>query len=170
MANVARPIHPVLQPPGTHQCWAAVVAMMLDRHGPDNSAIIHQVIRESRQLGVPSTVFGDSLDATNGPQALATAFGFHFVDLRGQPVHDGNYFASFLGAAPFGLMGLRPGYGLHAIAINRLNGDFSSLGTTQAHGIDPAGTASGFSRPLFDLVMPSRTASSDMVGHCVMWR
>ena len=171
MANVAQTIYPVSQLPGTHQCWAAVVAMMLGRHGPDNQTIIHQIISEARQRAVPMGTSGDALDAASGPANLARAFGFTYADLRGRSsLPDGNYFAGLLRTAPFGLFGMRPGYGLHAIAINRLNGDFASLNSTHAHGIDPAAGGSPFSRTLFQLVVPSQQRGADMVGHCVIWR
>jgi len=114
---------------------------------------------------------GDSLDATSGPPMLAQAFGFQYLDLRGLPsLPDGNYFAAFLRTAPFGILGLRPGYGLHAIAVNRLDGDFAALGATQAHGIDPMGGGHPFSRTLFNLVAPALQARADFVGYCVISR
>jgi hypothetical protein len=169
MANISVPIQAVLQQPGTHHCWAAVVAMMQHRPGPDHRTIIHQVISEARAAGV--SMNGDALDAVNGPRSLAGAFGFNCVDLRTQAVQDGNYFANFLRRqCPFGLFGNRPGYGLHAIAINRLHGDFASLNSTHAVGIDPIGGARSFSRTLFQLVMPTQQTSADMIGHYVLWR
>jgi hypothetical protein len=144
--------------------------MMLGRQGPDSQAIIHQIIREARQRGVSTGGGGDALDATTGPLTLANALGFRYIDLRSPPiVRDGNFFAGLLGVAPFGLFGNRPGYGLHAIAIYRLRGDFASLGSTIAHGIDPMG-GHRFSRPLVDLVMPTRHAGAAMTGHIVIWR
>ncbi len=112
---------------------------------------------------------GDSLDAANGPAALANAFGFRFADLRMLPgIPDGNYFTQFLRSAPFGLFGNRTGYGLHAIAINRLAGDFASPGSTRATGVDPADNGHPFTLPLLDLIVPSTTARA-MAGHCVLW-
>jgi hypothetical protein len=164
-----QPITPVLQAQGTHHCWAAVVAMMLGRQG-DSRGLIHQVISEARGANVPMN--GDSLDATAGPQGLAIAYSFQYLDLRPLRTQgtmpDGNYFANFLRSAPFGLFGNRPGYGLHALAVNRLHGDFASLGSTEAHGVDPA--SGQFSRPLISLVMPSQIAGAAMTAHCVIWR
>jgi hypothetical protein len=171
MAHVSQAISPVVQLPGTHQCWAAVVAMMLRRPGPDNQTIIHQIISEARERRVPMGMGGDSLDATSGPPMLARAFGFNYIDLRGLPsLPDGNYFAAFLRMAPFGILGLRPGYGLHAIAVNRLDGDFAALGSTRAHGIDPMAGGHPFSRLLFNLVAPTLQPGADFVGHCVISR
>lgn len=171
MSNIAQSIQPVVQLPGTHQCWAAVVAMMLGRSGADNQAIIHQIISEARQRSVALGGSGDSLDSVSGPLSLARAFGFSYRDLRALPtVPDGNYFAAFLRTAPFGLFGMRPGYGLHALAIFRLNGDFAAPGSTQAHGIDPAAGVHAFSRPLLSLIVPSALRGAAMTGHCVIWR
>jgi len=171
MSDISRPIHAVLQLPGTHQCWAAVIAMMQGRAGSDHQAIIQQVISEARQAGVPiSRLTGDSLSEAGGPQALAPAFGFQCTDLRAQSLQDGNYFANFLRFCPFGLFGHRPGYGLHAIAINRLNGNFASLSSTHAYGIDPIGGAHAFVRSLYQLVMPTAQVAGEMRGHYVVWR
>jgi hypothetical protein len=168
VSNVIVSIHPVLQRAGTHHCWAAVVAMMQSRAGADDQTIIHQVISEARDAGVPMN--GDTLSEVGGPQALAQAFGFACIDLRAQDVQDGNYFANFLHQCPFGLFGQRPRYGLHAIAINRLNGDFTSLSSTHAYGIDPIGGRHPFMRSLYQLVMPEAQIEGEMCGHYVLWR
>jgi hypothetical protein len=112
------------------------------------------------------------LSASGGP-ALARAFGFTYVDLRGRGPDffpDGNFFAGFLRTAPFGLFGVRPGYGLHAIAMYRLAGDFSSLSDTHAHGIDPMGGGHHFEIVLFKLVMPNQQNHAQMQGNFVLYR
>jgi len=56
------------------------------------------------------------------------------------------------------------------IAINRLHGDFASLSSTNAYGIDPMGGGHTFRRSLYQLVMPRAQIAGEMCGHYVLSR
>ncbi len=170
MSDVRAPIHPIAQRPGSKQCWAAVIVMMRGLQGNNDQALIDQIIAEGRPRGVHPSVFTGALDPVTGGQTLASAFGFAYTDLRSGPLQDGNFFADFLRhGSPFGLFGHLPTYGLHAVAIYRVSGDFSSLSTSQAYGVDSRGP-SRFQDSLFNLVNPTVQRGAQMQGHFILHR
>ena len=156
--NIRHQVHYVPQRPGSLRCWAACIAMMTGRRGPDAEALVEQVAAEARGRGVRIRIFAPnagSLDEADGPRTLAAAYGLVRLSrpkdfpAKGEVVTRPDTFATALARGPAIALGrkLDPGAGLHrfhAIVISGIDGDSGSFSRCDLHGMEPLPRGANF--------------------------
>lgn len=165
--NIRHRVHYVPQRPGSSRCWAACIAMLTGRHGPDAEAIVDAVVREARQRRVRLYPFwpnADGLHEIEGPASLVTAYqlaSWPWPPLPGDPpavprdspnapAVTPDTFALALRRGPAIALGRRldPGPGqhrFHAVIIDGIRGDSTAVMHCYLHGQDPLPHGANFS-------------------------
>lgn len=165
--NIRHRVHYVPQRPGSSRCWAACIAMLTGRRGPDAEAIVDAVVREARQRRVRLHIFWpnvDGLHETEGPASLVTAYqlaSWPWPRLPGDPpavprdspsapTVPPDVFATALQRGPAIALGRRlvPGPGqhsFHAVIIDGIRGDSTGEMPCNLHGQDPLPRGANFS-------------------------
>lgn len=166
--NIRHRVTYVAQQPGSSRCWAACIAMLTGRRGPNAEAIVDDVVREARQLHVRIRLFwpgAGGLDETEGPQSLVAAYrlsSWPWPPLPGDPpavprdspnapTVPPDIFAAALRRGPAIALGrrLEPGPGqhtFHAVIIDGIQGDSTSVVRCDLHGQDPLPNGANFLR------------------------
>ena len=155
IVNINRHVRQIPQPRGSTKCWAACIAMVLHRHGPNSDATVDAVVAEAQRNNVP---LHRNLSLQRGAVArLAQAFHLEHwkrPDSLGAVLPD-RFMIALQRSAAISLGRLLrehdPEHDHHAVVLDGLHGETDQLLHIFLHGVDPIVPAGGGT---FDRTVP----------------
>ncbi len=144
MINRQYPVTQIPQPRGSAKCWAACLAMILRRTGPNSDAIVNAMVAEARTRGI--MLHSDDSLPVDGVARLASTFGlqrWHRTSAFTTAVLSSE-FAATLQQGPAMVFGRLRNAQAHVMVLKGIQGELSgSLLDVMLSGYDPVVAGGG---------------------------